>query len=673
MRTWGRLIAFMMLSLLSKQSWAGLDAVELDLVPSDILVDCNRSFFKSSDPEVKSLFVTPHVVAGRSPIDGDGLQVHIFPTPEPGKYIFSVGVFFPRDAEDAINSYELRDAQANFCNFESVLHYINKGIAAEEDKFQEMVHLPLTSAEIRIANLNIEAHVIGRTMRNPENGNGAEDEEVDILEYNDNSYTAEFVINDHELDYINSHMSTDEGLQLDIKYRFESRKKDGAIYVNMDGSKIAANFQAAANGQKYLVKAEVQAHLQSSISAMDIEIDVKAGKSDSFKNVVDKIIDQVLANVKFEGKPEDAKSEALTPTEKKALEVVEVKVVVDYLTAKSEFHFDYSESTLPSSTTAQTTARVKSDPIDPFLAEIVLRDGFDNGILPDFVKKGETIKITPAYSYIARREWKERISYLTKSQLNSLGVYEMFPLTKSSQFAIDNYEIMGQWMAEGEERDYFGLPKLLANTFRWRRIQRFPVRTRRAKIRNYDIRESEDLKSVPASIAFSQVGGGFHRWTLDELLTENEYWIAKLEFGTVVLTAKQDLGQPTFRIHSHRPYYDQLDKNGNRLYPHKNDKCTQMDKNKEGYCEYLYDFRVTVRALDEVVQEEHCGFKSNWGLGCEASESKPIAIKGRVDGWALDMYQAVHLMVTRPQVIEPWVKDDSSPGNGISVYPPSPF
>ena len=216
------LFFFLAVFLFGFQTQASLEAVELELVPSDIKTNCNRSFFKSSMGNSKSLYVTPHVIAGRTPISGNKREIHIRTTPTPGKYVMNVGVFFPRDAEDATNAYELLDAQANFCNFESVLYWINRG-KEESEKFDRIEHLPLTSIEVSISGLELQAHIIGRVA------SGEENAEVDILEYNDRSYTAQFIIDDNDLDYINERLNRDSGLQLNVKYRFQARRKDGSI------------------------------------------------------------------------------------------------------------------------------------------------------------------------------------------------------------------------------------------------------------------------------------------------------------------------------------------------------------------------------------------------------------------------------------------------------------
>lgn len=73
---------------------AALEAVELTNVPTDILASCNRSFFASSNVEERALYVTPHVVAGRSPLAGGEKEVFIDPKEEGGLphghwYLFS--------------------------------------------------------------------------------------------------------------------------------------------------------------------------------------------------------------------------------------------------------------------------------------------------------------------------------------------------------------------------------------------------------------------------------------------------------------------------------------------------------------------------------------------------------------------------------------------------------
>ena len=111
------------------------------------------------------------------------------------------------------------------------------------------------------------------------------------------------------------------------------------------------------------------------------------------------------------------------------------------------------------------------------------------------------------------------------------------------------------------------------------------------------------------------------------------------------ITAKVDMGRMNLSKDFPKPYYKQKTRDGELLYPEAEEEC---DHDVEGDCKYLYDFRVTVKNIDEVVQEQHYGM----GLGGSMARSEAFPINGRIDRWALEMYQSSEIIVTRPSLHE---------------------
>lgn len=656
---------------LGSTALAGLQAVQLETIPTNILVDCNRTFFKSNEKDARVMYVTPHVVAGRAAVDGDRPEVHINTTPQPGKYILNIGVFFPRNGEGSISGYSSRDSHSTVCNYDAVTHYLNKIIDDEDKKYQSTNHLPLTSIEISIPGIRVSPYVIGRIVR------GESTEQVDILEYLDNSYTAEFLINDDQLEYINERLVRDEGLQLDIRFRFQSRRKDGSITVDIDGSEVAKNFRAAAAGQKLIAKADLKGTIQSAVTRSNINIDVQAGQTDAFAHIATQIVKKVLDNVDFETNIERVDAEHVgTELKDKALSV---SAVAEYLSSQMETHFSFNLSTTASDTTAQTTTRVHSmHPLDPSVVELRLRDSFPPVNTTDFIHAGETVKITPAYRYLVRRRWKEKKTYFSVEQMDHLGIHETFHEITNGKMELKDVEKNGQFYARGVWWGAWVAPMPWHPTYRWRRIQRYPVTAGRVKVERFNVKTEEDLVDVPVSVAFSKINS-YNPFTLEELLEENELFEAKFEYGTIVLTAKRDLGTMRLRETNSRPYYKQKDRHGNFLYA--NSKCpkgrtvyenTNMIANEDGSisllpvsndkntpplgegCEFMYNYRVGVINLDEVIQEQYAG----WGMGYGKIDSEPMPVMGRIDRHALAMFQVFVMDITRPTIAEDQPSDE---------------
>ena len=192
---------------------------------------------------------------------------------------------------------------------------------------------------------------------------------------------------------------------------------------------------------------------------------------------------------------------------------------------------------------------------------------------------------------------------------------------------LSNKVINGRLRAVGDWWKLYAIQTPFDPSYQWRRIQRFPIKVHRKKLRRFNTRSVEDLAEVPVLVSFSGVGGGYHLYKLEELLGEQENWTAVFAESSIILTAKKNLGTLTLRetLDLKEPYYEEK-KNGN----------------------YVYKFKAEKEVMDAIVQEYHYSY----GVGGGKHDSEKKVIKNRVDEWAIKMYKAVVLAITVPTTLE---------------------
>jgi len=528
--------------LFSSSAFSALEAVELTNVPTDILASCNRSFFKSSNEKERALYVTPHVVAGRSPIAGGEKEVFIDPTEDPDKFRLVIGIFFPRDSGDNTNFYEMRDAQANYCNFEAVKRHLNKHLE-EENKYVKIVHIPVNQVMVSLPSVG------GQTVK-PTRKVVEQDEEnrTVVFEYVDRSFVAEFEIDRKELNEVNVDFSRGSGLPVLVTFDFESRQNDGEVIVHIDAQSVKTNFEAQASGKPpYMGKAEVKAMLQTAFDSQNMQIEVKGGITESSESALDKVIDLVLSSVSFSTKAAEIEAGEFSKTDGDS-DYVNIEVVASAIISKLNQDFSYRRTTAAMKTEVEVPVNVSSTPIDPYVKDFYIRDGFNAKKFPTRIDAGQSIRISPGFAYQVTRHWGEKRQYITKGQISDLGFPVIYPFMYDSQYSYEN--IVGDLGTYALGKDCGGLSWRyllgMCVEYKFMRIQRFPTDEIRSNHFHYGPRTPKDFYEIPMYVAFTGIDAGQKIFTLDGLLKASQEpgskFSARIDGESILIEAHEDLG-----------------------------------------------------------------------------------------------------------------------------------
>ena len=688
---------------------AGITSVELDHVPLDINVDCSRFFFRSRDGSMKTVYVTPFVFAGKSPYDGDGVKpgVHVQPIKGKDTYKLTIEVRFPRNPQESVGVFDIREVQESYCNFETVINDLNKLVSDEDEKVQRVAHIPLTSIEVSLPNLDVKPYIIGEII---DRDDGTK-KSVDLLDYIDKSYSAVFEVTADQLDEINEAIQRYEGMQLDVLYRFQSISKNGDLKVTVNKEKISSNIQTKVQGKAKIAKGSLEGVLRDSILNSGLDIRLETSSDEQFNDQARKIISQITDGLEFETL-EDASGDDVygdfKPSELKGLQVVQVDALLERVSTKVSNEINLRQYDTDDDTTAETTTRFRHPYLNPYLVEMELRDGPSSLGYPEQIRAGESITISPFQFYGVRREWKETSRYLTLNELDDNGVYESFMLAGNAKMSIKNKEIGGRYFAQGLWWEFYFVPGIAPDFYRWIKTKRYPIRVSRLRIRRYKPTSLEYLRWTGIQVTFPAISAAEPLY-LDELIGDFPEFRGEFKNGSVVLTAKMNIGKPIFNETFPRDYYKMTKFNSRALVlPYTEQIKYTADINdidgdgdtdeeiienvvgtgcklgnsaylpsymsddgdgnmvevqpehpedapdKDPGCRYRYSHRYTIKNLEEVRQERHFGW--GWGGSFERTHAAPVP--GKVDNYAIDMYWVANIIVSRPTVLDEQPSDD---------------
>jgi hypothetical protein len=450
-----------------------------------------------------------------------------------------------------------RDLDA--CNFDQVKSAINRNISDPREKIQTIARSPLTSIEVRIPGIGAAA-----TICKPDG-----DQEADILDYYGKVLSADFKVTQAELNEFQEQVVREDGLSATIKFRFQARSHDGSVVARFNIDKLVAIFKAAAGakGLASLGAADLKATLGAVLNEQSVQITSEAGSGD-FARVAEKIIEKVLKEVSIELEKQ-AKSENSKETSKENSKdeskgeskgeskdkkdkdesrdngaKISVALAIDILKSKLSSEISYNSYSAPETANAQTELRIKIDRLlDPNVSEVHISAGYQDPSLGWTVKAGASFSISAAYWYTDAISYRERISYLTRSDLNSLALGSYFPNIMAKGMRIRDIETNGTVLAEGRW-SLFKVPS--PTTYRWVRKFRYAERMRQASA--YFEPTLEGINSIPVYLTFSTIGDRRY-FKFSELFVENPYWQASFDAftGRLTILAKQDLGIVTFR------------------------------------------------------------------------------------------------------------------------------
>jgi len=519
----------------------GIDSVRLDPVAIDARVDCDRVFFSSSNRLQGTIYVMPRVAIGTA---ADSQLFAIEPDPQ-GGYILHVGIYFPRDDERMKVQFNRNMPEVSRCNFETVQYYLNKKASSNDQRVENISRMPLTSISVTIPGIS-KPYTIGQLANNS-------NADVDILSYFGSSYTAEFHLTEDEKDNVQRRLAHAQGLQFNVTFRFQARRMDGSVTAEVDWKALAGSIKAQASAKLVVSKPELEAMIAGSMSNTNVRISREEGESEAFKKIADRIVDMVLDQKDLvieipkgtdKDKDKDAKAE-------KGDKTFNVKAVIGFLAKQSSKAFHYEQVGKAESATAETAVSISTRITDPWTREILVIAGERDPTLPDVIKKGQSIRITPAYSFETKLEFKDKKSYLTAQQIKDLDLQFQFPELQSGRMKITNQEVNGYLAGIGHMSLAAGpdakLQIYTPTRYQWIRTERVPEEIAGKSNRVYENGVTIGaLKNIPISVTFSELGRKLY--SLADLIGENSDFKAKFtDSGAVILTAKHDLGLMTLR------------------------------------------------------------------------------------------------------------------------------
>lgn len=543
-----QLILFCSMALSSLITYAAVESVELDFVPLDNSVDCQRILFRSSSHFEGTVFAVPRVVPGNGVFAAAGVEstriFNIVPADKPGFYDLAIYLYFPANEELIKTSKaSLSRKDLGACDWDEVMIALNKDISETNQQVKTISNIPLTSIEVKIPGFEKSGQV----------GTFGADSEPSILEYYSKAISVHFKISEAERQNFESQVVSSTGLNASIRLHFQARSRTGAVSAKVDTEGLVANFaaEASAKNLKFIGEGELNAMLKTSIQRTKIEIQGNEGSSIDTSKISQQILDKVLKEVSFVPTAtmdeKDAKDEVKTKS-KNSSGIIAVSAVINILKAQTSGVFSYEMFSAPEVATAQLELNLQSDRLnDPDSTEVTVRAQYldpSSGLL---LKAGKTITIVPAYSYTDRIEYLERREYLSELDLKTLQLSSLFPDITNEHMKIENKSINGHLVAIGSWLPFPALDlTFIPYKFRWIRVLR---EANRRRLESAEIPTNfESLKELPVFLTFSKLGDRMQT-RLSNLMNENKFWSAAYDANTgrIILTAKMDLGIVRFR------------------------------------------------------------------------------------------------------------------------------
>lgn len=509
-------------------SAAGVEAIQLQHVPIDASLGCDRVFFKSTQYFKGTIYVLPYVM-----LDVDDYGEPIFNINELNEKIddkshtLSVQLYFPYDETDIkarVNSDNVGAVQT--CNFTAVKNFLNKGITDPEQKIKTISPMPLTYIEVSIPDMIASVSRAG--TKNSESN--------DIIDYLGKPRIFRLSMTQFEHESVLSALQSNVGLQARVRFHFKARQNDGAVRISINRQQIALNFKLNAKG-KYIAQADLDVALKTAMSKSGITIEMDGGssKSELFDKITTQLIEKVVSQLDFS---QPAANDKTTPAKCDAPEgQICVSVVADYLSQKLDQTLNFTNSTAPEMATAESTVDLNLMRIeDPKIHVIKVISGEADPVFSQAIYAGDVVKINPGYLSTIYRDYRKVESYLTIDELSKPDIRSYYQDYLSSRFfSIQDETRNNQTMAVGR---YWG-PSLIVDEHIWKKITLRPqiIQNPRRKI------TKKIFAELPINISFSNYGNDRTSISFQKLMGDHSHWSAELdEAGSIVIKAKKDLG-----------------------------------------------------------------------------------------------------------------------------------
>ncbi len=524
----------------------GINAIQLEPVAIDNSVQCNRLFFKGGTSYKDTIFVMPRVQPGGGP-DG-GRTYSISPSTEKDRYNLVLKLYFPK-SDEAVRTHAassvVQDPYA--CNWDDVIQNLNSKITDPGQKITTIAPSPLTSIEVSIPGI-AGTGVIGSAIENTEDA-----EDLDILDYYDRSLSFYIPLTLAERDYLNYNLVTQDGIAARVRFRFQAKARNAAVYASVKKESLLANLEAKLAGKDKIKIGHLSGFVKSSLNQSAIEITSEFGDSKQSEKIVEKVIDKVLENLNSElaalsvKKSETSKDESNGKGKQTsgAESELPVSMVLDLIASKMNLEFTFNLFSQPQAATAGTEIRLKASKLnDPDVKEVYIQAAYQDPSTGLAINKDQTITIQPALDFVDKILYEDqRKTYLTTKKLKELGAMEVFPNLLDRRMTVEDENTNGNIFAVGRWRLLGSMNPFI---YRWTRVQRFPKRVR-LKTKKIE-RNIEEIKNLPVAITFSAIGERTFI-PMKELFSENPYFEASYQSRTnqISIRAKQDLGQIQFR------------------------------------------------------------------------------------------------------------------------------
>lgn len=566
----------------------GIEAIQLDYVANDVSLKCDRIFFRSTQHFKGTIFALPRVIPDVDDHFEDLVRIVKNPKDTPGKpYILGFSIYFPRDDEE-IKSKTTFDEAAKFkaCDFERVKNYHNK--INPDDPIHTVASMPITSFTISLPDFVVTEKLVF---------NDEEKSNEDIIDYQGKTFDFTYEITEKEMRAIKE---APNGIQARVRFKFQARRRDGSLSIQLSTDELATNFEAHLHAQDKtkIAKGEIEAAVRVALKATNLSINTQEGSAE-FSGIAGKIIDQVLAGLNFNIKD-------VVPGEPAKLEdsdaQIDVKIVAEVIRSKVDSNIEYNNVKAAEEASAETTVQLEPSQLDPNVIQLRVAAGEGDAVLNRAILRGDTVTITPAYYSELEFQYQEKVSYLTEQQIKSDEYSRFFRQMLTS----------GRWNIENQNRSGFDVgvvtPTIMSapkdyflTEYAWRRVERLRVVS--ANPRTTMGTTPEDFDRFPVTVAFSNVGGQRRRFAFNELIGTNDYWTAHYDkfLGSIVLTANQDLGTLVLKERF-------LLNEGN------NDKMANASEKDES------DFRRDPVVTEELIREK----RTTW---TDIEDSKPEAVR----------------------------------------------
>ncbi len=535
---------------------SGIEAVNLMPVAIKTSVDCNRSFFQSSQHFKNTIFMMPRVIPGSGPDDNAGFSFASPPDPGPdaGNFYLDLRLFFPSDNDFLRPRYahEIQQDRDN-CNIDKVISALAEA-NPKAPKVNVISHIPLTSIEVNLFGISSPG-LIGRKVDLSE--------EVDQLEYSSKVLTAHFVVTNAERLYFLRQIRDPNGIPATIKFRFQGRPNVGSVHAEVVSSELQQNFKLNVGGDlaKKLARAEIQLALQSSINSKVIVINSEAGTSEAFNDLARTLATNILAEVDRKIAKQITEPADERPTNPTAEAKITVAAALLIIAESSKQELQINQTGLPESATMQSEVKIDVRSIrDANIVQVLLRaEEVEQPSTGIELKANDIVKITPVDYWVNRIHYDQNRnlvkSYMTVSEIQKYKLAPRFRELMDTQMYVDNITIGGNTYAIGRRRLSFGEASLDLPLLQWRwALYRVIPDYEQDGSGRFDKHTQEEFSELPITISFSDGDVG-QEIPVNKLFEPNSDWEAIYDtFKTgVILRAKKDLGMLQIKQKMHGP------------------------------------------------------------------------------------------------------------------------